>query len=65
MAMVRLPKGEPGQAAPLRAALLEAGTDVPIIPHNGRLWLRLSAQAYNEPADFERMGTLIERELAK
>jgi isopenicillin-N epimerase len=65
MAMVRLPKGEPGQAAALRAALLEAGTDVPIIPHNGRLWLRLSAQAYNEPADFERMGTLIERELAK
>ena len=65
MAMVRLPRSTPDQAAALRGALLEAGTDVPIIPHNGQLWLRLSAQAYNEPTDFERMGTLIERELAK
>jgi isopenicillin-N epimerase len=64
MAMVRLPGGAPEQAAALRGALLEAGTDVPIIVHNAQLWLRLSAQAYNEPADFERMGTLIERELA-
>ena len=62
--MVRLPGGTPEQAAALRGALLEAGTDVPIIVHNAQLWLRLSAQAYNEPADFERMGTLIERELA-
>ncbi len=65
MAMVRLPGGAPDQSAALRGALLEAGTDVPIIVHNSQLWLRLSAQAYNEPADFERMGTLIERELAK
>lgn len=64
MAMVRLPGGTPDQAPALRAALLEAGTDVPIIPHDGRLWLRLSAQAYNEPGDFERMGTLVEEALA-
>jgi isopenicillin-N epimerase len=58
MAMVRLPGG--GDAAGLRARLLAAGTDVPIMAHGGRLWLRLSAQAYNEGADFERMGDLVE-----
>jgi isopenicillin-N epimerase len=65
MAMVRLPGGEAGQVVGLRAALLEAGTDVPIIAHGSRLWLRLSAQAYNEPADFARMGTLVEAALAR
>ena len=58
MAMVRLPGGD--DAAGLRARLLAAGTDVPIMAHGGRLWLRLSAQAYNEGADFERMGDLVE-----
>ncbi len=63
MAMVRLPGGEASQAAALRGRLLEAGTDVPIMAHGGRLWLRLSAQAYNEAADFARMGDLVEQAL--
>lgn len=63
MAMVRLPGGEASQAVALRERLLEAGTDVPIIVHNNQLWLRLSAQAYNEDADFARMGDLIEKAL--
>jgi isopenicillin-N epimerase len=58
MAMVRLPGGT--DAAGLRGRLLAAGTDVPIMAHGGRLWLRLSAQAYNEAEDFVRMGELVE-----
>jgi isopenicillin-N epimerase len=61
MAMVRLPGA--GVPARIRARLLETGTDVPIMAHGGLLWLRLSAQAYNEAADFERMGTLVEQAL--
>jgi isopenicillin-N epimerase len=65
MAMVRLPGGEASQAASLRERLLAAGTDVPIMAHGGRLWLRLSAQAYNEAADFAQMGALVEQALAQ
>jgi len=63
MATVRLPDDRPAdraRAEALRARLLAAGTDVPVMVHNDRLWLRLSAQAYNEAADFERMGALVE-----
>ena len=63
MATVRLPDDRPAdraRAEVLRARLLALGTDVPVMVHNDRLWLRLSAQAYNEPEDFERMGDLIE-----
>jgi isopenicillin-N epimerase len=63
MAMVRLPGV--GDPARIRARLLETGTDVPVMAHGGRLWLRLSAQAYNEAADFERMGVLVEQALAE
>jgi isopenicillin-N epimerase len=68
MATVRLPgdgTADPARAAALRARLLAAGTDVPVMVHNDRLWLRLSAQAYNEAEDFERMGALIARALAE
>ena len=63
MATVRLPDDRPAdraRAEVLRVLLLALGTDVPVMVHNDRLWLRLSAQAYNEPEDFERMGDLIE-----
>jgi len=63
MATVRLPDDRPAdrvRAEALRARLLAAGTDVPVMVHNDRLWLRLSAQAYNEAADFERIGALVE-----
>jgi hypothetical protein len=26
----------------------------------GKLWIRLSAQAYNLPADFDRLGDLVD-----
>ena len=63
MATVRLPDDRPAdraRAEAMRVLLLALGTDVPVMVHNDRLWLRLSAQAYNEPEDFERMGDLIE-----
>ena len=62
MAMVRLPDDRPAdraRAEAVRAQLLAAGTDVPVMVHNDVLWLRLSAQAYNEAGDFERMGDLV------
>lgn len=61
MAMVRLPSGPTERAAllALRDRLLVAGTDVPLQLHDGRPWLRISVQAYNELADFEAMGTLV------
>ena len=65
---MRLPDDRPAgreRAEAVRGRLLEMGTDVPVMVHNGRLWLRLSAQAYNEAGDFERMGELVERALAE
>ena len=65
--MVRLPGdalADRTRAEAVRGRLLETGTDVPVMVHNNRLWLRLSAQAYNEAADFERMGDLVEQALA-
>ncbi len=63
IATVRVPGDatDEGQAAKLHARLLEMGTDVPVQAVGGRLWLRLSAQAYNEPADYDRLGALVER----
>ena len=67
MATVRLPDDRPAdraRAEVLRARLLALGTDVPVMVHNDRLWLRLSAQAYNDAGDFERMGDLMQQALA-
>ena len=67
MATVRLPDDRPAdraRAEAMRVLLLALGTDVPVMVHNDRLWLRLSAQAYNEPEDFERMGDLVQQALA-
>ncbi len=68
MATVLLPDDQPAdraRAEAVRARLLELGTDVPVMVHGDRLWLRLSAQAYNEAGDFEAMGALVERVLAE
>jgi isopenicillin-N epimerase len=62
MAMVRLPderESDRARAEAVRGRLLAMGTDVPVMVHNDRLWLRLSAQGYNEAADFDRMGDLV------
>lgn len=52
------------QASALRRALLlEDHIEVPVHAWRGRLWTRLSAQVYNEAADFERLGEAIDRRI--
>ena len=63
MTLVELPFGEPitdERAQALRKMLMELGTDIPVTALAGKLWIRLSAQAYNLPADFDRLGDLID-----
>lgn len=38
--------------------------EVPIVAHGGRLWVRISAQIYNEMADYVRLATAVPQELA-
>ena len=62
MASVRLPLDLPSkraEALKVRAALQEARIDSPVHPLAGGLWLRLSAYAYNEPGDYERLAELL------
>jgi isopenicillin-N epimerase len=39
--------------------LMAAGTDAPVHALDGGLWLRLSAFAYNDLADFVRLAELV------
>ncbi len=67
MAMVRLPtklKPELAESNQIRQALRTAGADSPVHPLPGALWLRLSAYAYNEMADYERLAELVPNVLA-
>ena len=41
-------------------AEFEKYAKVPIIPLAGRLWVRISAQIYNEPADYDRLGAAVD-----
>ena len=62
MALVRLPFDmSPTREAvvPVRAILQAAGTDCPVHGLAGGPWLRLSAYAYNEMADYERLAELL------
>ncbi len=62
MGLVRLPIDlEPRRSEVLRVrqALQAAGTDAPVHPLAGALWLRLSAYAYNEIGDYQRLATLL------
>jgi isopenicillin-N epimerase len=62
MAVVRLPVSGPAtteRAKALRVHMLDAGTDVPLHAQAGALWLRLSAQAYNELSDYERLTQIV------
>jgi isopenicillin-N epimerase len=66
MGVARLPvAGEVGseRAEALRAKLLDAGTDAPLHVIAGGIWLRLSAFAYNELADYERLAEIVARVL--
>lgn len=58
MGLVRLP-GAAGQVAALRNRLLDAGTDAPVHVLDGAIWLRLSAFAYNDVNDYERLADLL------
>jgi len=67
LAMVRLPGeavADRTRAEAVRGWLLAHGTDVPVMVHNDRLWLRISAQAYNDEADFDRLGDLVQQAVA-
>ena len=62
MAMVRLNlSGAPSaaRATVLRDRLLAAGTDVPLHAHADGIWLRLSAQAYNDISDYASLAELV------
>jgi isopenicillin-N epimerase len=65
MATVRLPCDLPADrptAARLRDALWEAARiEAPVTAVGGALWLRLSAQLYNEAADYEGLAPAVRR----
>lgn len=66
MGMVRLPlEGEASaeRALALRGRMLDARCDVPLHAQAGAIWLRLSAQAYNELPDYERLAETVARVL--
>ena len=64
MRLVRLPVTAAAEPLALRARLLAAGTDAPVHAIGGALWLRLSAFAYNELEDYERLAELVREQLA-
>lgn len=61
MATVRLPVGDPtpDHAWTIRSRLMDRGTDAPVHALDGALWLRVSAFAYNELADYERLAGIV------
>ena len=59
---MRLPLGleaTRSEAVKVRRALQAVGVDSPVHPLAGALWLRLSAYAYNEIGDYERLAELL------
>lgn len=69
MATIRLPErlgATTDDAVALRDRLLyEHGIEVHLAAWKGRLQLRISAQIYNEPADYDRLGDAVDRELLR
>jgi isopenicillin-N epimerase len=63
MRLVRLPVSPGATWAPIRAALIAAGTDAPVHAIGGGLWLRLSAFAYNDLEDYARLADIVARVL--
>jgi isopenicillin-N epimerase len=53
-------------ASRLRLALLvEDNIEVQLHAWRGRLWVRVSAQVYNDIADVERLAAAVDRRLAR
>jgi isopenicillin-N epimerase len=64
MGVVRLPltgSATPERSGDLRARLLAAGADAPTHILAGAVWLRISAAAYNDIEDYERLAELVAR----
>jgi isopenicillin-N epimerase len=65
MAVVALPNAGPAtfeRSTELRLYLAEQhGIEAAVNASDGRLWVRIMAQAYNEPADYERLRRAFER----
>lgn len=62
MASVRLPlrlDANRSEAVRVRQALQAVNMDSPVHPLAGEMWLRLSAYAYNEIGDYERLAELL------
>jgi isopenicillin-N epimerase len=62
MGVVRVPltvPATPERAAELRERLLDRRADAPLYAINGGIWLRISAHAYNEIEDYERLAEVI------
>jgi isopenicillin-N epimerase len=67
MGLVRLPLRGPVDAAralAFRQRLLDAGTDPPVSALGDAAWLRVSAQAYNEFSDYEKLFSIVTAALA-
>lgn len=64
MVTVRMPIGGPaniGRARAIGAALWRHGrVEVPVLPLGDRLWVRLSAQIYNQDSDLDRLVSTFE-----
>ena len=62
MGVVRVPVAAPPTAEwaqRLRQKLLDARTDAPVHALDGAIWLRISAHAYNELADYVALATIV------
>ena len=67
MGLVRLPlrgPATPERTEAIRERLLDTRADVPVHVIDGAAWLRLSAHAYNEMRDYERLAELLAGVLA-
>jgi isopenicillin-N epimerase len=63
MGVVRLPIAGPAtqeRAAELRERLLDLRVDAPLVFLGGAVWLRISAHAYNEIEDYERLAEILD-----
>lgn len=64
MATIPLPVATPAtrdNALKMHDAINEHGVEVPVIPFGDQLWVRVSAQVYNQPSDYEALAQAVKR----